>query len=115
MDSFDIWTEMTWAERCCLIYLGAPANIVKASLGGETRRNGKRERTSSSLSFFKLPLTPLTTLLSSGEEVGKRRGVDEGGDCLFTISEIAADTRPAYTYVLRNLNLVYLTRLKVGS
>jgi hypothetical protein len=48
---------------------------------------------SSSLFFFKLPLIPLTTLLSSkGEEGGMGRGVDEGGDCLFTLSEIAADT-----------------------
>jgi len=64
MDSFAIGQEMIWAERCCLIYLGASANVVKASLGSESRWNGERERTSSSLFFFKLPLIPLTTLLS---------------------------------------------------
>jgi hypothetical protein len=39
MDSFATWREIIWAERCCLIYLGASANVVKASLGGESRRN----------------------------------------------------------------------------
>ena len=80
MDSFAIGQEIIWAERCCPIYLGATANVVTASLGGGTRWNGRRERTSSSLFFFKLPLVPLTTLFSSkGEEVGKRRGVHQGG------------------------------------
>ena len=40
MDSFDNWTEMTWAERCFLIYLGASRNVDKASLGCAIRRNG---------------------------------------------------------------------------
>lgn len=71
MDSFASGQEIIWAERCCPIYLGASANTMKASLGDESRWNRKRERTSSSLFFFKLPLIPLTTLLSSKGRGGR--------------------------------------------